>query len=315
MKTRPQFPCSGRSRCGRHACPASSAARWCDFRDVDWQTKRLVTNPIPRHQARPGRVLWLCFLVTVLGACDHPVQNAEPPVLPASSPDMSGQPANPQAREQQPTVLSTEEVNAIRQEVERCGGELVCNREGQPVKVNLARARVSADDIAFDAVLQCSDLRELSLRAQQLSAKSLSRLPSLMSLEVLSLEAASVDRDTLNFSLIQLPHLRELSLRALPQVRSHTLVSVAGLPELEKLSLISLPLDEGVISAIAAAPGLKSLDLRLCTGFASSDLNVLTKTPQLTDLKLGGPIIDNKACPSRGQTSSPGTPHHRGRAN
>jgi hypothetical protein len=197
-------------------------------------------------------------------------------------------------------LLSAPEVASLRQEIKRCGGQFRADEQGQPLAIDLAHARVSADQAAFDAVLCCLHLKELRLRAQQLPPAQFARLQQLQHLESLSLQDCDVTDDSLKTILSGLVKLRQLTLANLPHVTGESLVALKDLPRLSHLALIRLEIDTDVVATLTTAPELQSLDLRFCTGWDQEHVAMLAEAPRLTALKLGGPTIDHGTLRSLG---------------
>jgi Leucine-rich repeat (LRR) protein len=191
--------------------------------------------------------------------------------------------------------LSDERISSIREAVERCAGTLRRDAGGQPVEIDLAVGRGSADAAAMAAAVACPELRILRARAGQVEADELGEIRSLVKLEELMLHDAAIDDQFLNAIAEDVQGLKRLTLRNTPNITDRGIASLSKLPHLTQLALIDLQITSRALSSLATCPSLTVLDLRMCGNIESQGLAALVEKSTLKELKLGGYGIDDVA--------------------
>jgi hypothetical protein len=120
------------------------------------------------------------------------------------------------------------------------------------------------------------------------------RLAELGELEELFLQDAPLDDAALATLLRGVPLVKRLGLRRLNRVTDAGLQSLRECGGLSVLALIEMSgITGNVLPVLGQLPGLRVLDLRSCGQLARADFAQLVSLPGLTDLKLGGPVIDD----------------------
>lgn len=193
----------------------------------------------------------------------------------------------------QAVLIPEAEVATIREAIEQCGGVLQLDDAGQPVAVDLAAERGSADEAGLRAALACTGLKSLRVRAAGLSKEQLAGIGSLTSLEELFLQDVPIGDAYLRDTVATLASLRRLTLRNTSGVTS--LSTIVSLPKLTHLALIDLPIASDAIEPLVRAEALVSLDLRMCGRLGGNQLAMLGGMTGLKELKLGGFGIDNQS--------------------
>ncbi|MHC4403269.1 MAG: leucine-rich repeat domain-containing protein [Planctomycetota bacterium] len=244
------------------------------------------------------RAVPLLGLVILLSSCgtEQPV----PEEGAAGRPGAPWRPAKPNVSAPVPLPAERvasirERIASIRERIERCGGALACDADGEPVEIDLAVGRGSADEAAFEAALACPALERLRVRAGRLSADALWKIAALTSLEELALFDAPIDDDCLGKLAHGLPALRRLALRNTFHVTDRGISALAPLAQLTHLTLIDLGIGNEALGSIARLPALASLDLRMCSHVNAAGLAALADAGKLGELKLGGHGIDDAA--------------------
>ncbi|MCX7424216.1 MAG: hypothetical protein NTW96_01045 [Planctomycetia bacterium] len=237
------------------------------------------SGPFLRSRARALATLLLT--ITSLTGCDA---TREPPAAKSV--------AVPEETAKKPR-LSEQNIAAIRRAIEASGGSLRCSDDGQPVEIDLAVGRGSADPAAIEAALACPGLTALRIRAGALPPDAVEKITSLAALEELMLQDAPLGDDSLEEMAARLAALRRLTLRNVPGATDRGVAALAGLSRLTHLALVDMTTTGKVLKPIAAMPSLVSLDLRMCGGLRGDDLAALGGAPKLAELKLGGYGIDD----------------------
>lgn len=190
-------------------------------------------------------------------------------------------------------ALSEVQVSSIRDAVQQCGGAVRLDQEGQPMAVDLAVERGSADKAGLQAALRCPRLKSLRIRAAGLTEEDLTGIASLIFLEELYLQDVPIQDDWLATLTEHLTSLRRLTLRNVSKVTRTD--SVAALPHLTHLALIDMPIGVDAIEPLKNTKNLVSLDLRKCGRLGGDQLAALAGIAGLKELKLGGYTIDNQS--------------------
>ncbi len=264
--------------------------------------------PVNRNRAlenRPSRLtlqLMRCHLLPVVlaaavlalaanGGC-HDNESSSPRSL-ASEPSASKTIDSPQSLATGPLTLTTAQTASLKR-VRDAGGSIECDRDGYPVTIDLASDRVSASDDVLGAVLEFPHLRRLRLAVSNTTNETLSRLASLHELhELLLQDAPLTDRD-LALILGAMPQLERLTLRRLSQVTDAITTTLKSLSQLQVLAMIEMNRITGAtLEQLSAVPKLRSLDVRDCGGLTAQDMTNLVKLHGLSELKLGGPMIND----------------------
>ncbi len=193
----------------------------------------------------------------------------------------------------QTPALTTEQKAALSV-ITAAGGVVGLDEQGMPVAIDLASDRVFANDEVVRAVLQFPHVRQLRLAVSRTTAETLAPLASLDELEELLLQDAPLSDEQLSSLLASLPALQRLTLRRLSQVTDAVGPAIVARPRLEVLALIEMNQLTGVmLDQLPSMNQLRSLDVRDCGGLAAADLSKLAAMRQLSEVKLGGPAIDD----------------------
>ncbi len=237
-------------------------------------------------------IITLSVVAVALSGCDRgqPARDAQDKTQQIGS---AGDAKNPESPAADRVLLKDEQIASIRQAVERCGGTVRCDADGQPVAIDLAVERGSADAAALEAAVACPELKILRARTGQATTEELAKIQSLAKLEELMLHDAAVDDDFLVGIAARLRNLKRLTLRNTPHVTDRGIAAVSTLPHLTQLALIDLQISGQVLNALATSSSLALLDLRMCNNIQGSDLAALAQAPKLKELKLGGYGIDD----------------------
>ena len=188
----------------------------------------------------------------------------------------------------------SESQSAALEAIRVAGGQVARGAGGLPELIDLASERVYADDGLVRAVLEFPALRRLRLAVSTASPETLAGLKTLVNLNELMLQDAAITDDELTDILGAMPKLKRLVLRRLSRVTDDGIRPIAALPRLEVLSLIELDQITGAaLDQLRAAKRLRSLDLRNCGNLKPADFVKLTSFAGLSELKIGGPVIDD----------------------
>lgn len=158
---------------------------------------------------------------------------------------------------------------------------------------------------AFDYLERVPDLQELVItNCDPFERAQIERVASLRGLRSLELTDCEGLRPGDLKPLGTLSELRSLDLSIIPDIDAEDLHFIRELPNLDSLELWYLPIDQGLIDAIASCRGLQSLSLH--SKLLEEDwLPALTELPLLSYLSLGGvDISDNMR--DRLQAAMPG---------
>ncbi len=253
-----------------------------------------MTHDVARSKSNEPRFFFggvARYVMLIVGVCSF-VTGCEGNQRPADV--ASGSVAQPSTSEES-SLLSEEQVASIREAVEQSGGALQRDADGQPVAIDLAAGRGSADVTAFEAALRCPTLRVFRARAGQLAIEDLAKIATLTSLEELMLEDAALNDDVLGELARNLRGLRRLTLRNAPHVTDHGIAELISLSELTHLTLIDLQVSGQALPTITELPVLVSLDLRKSQNIRGDGLAALGDAPKLKEVKVGGLGIDDAA--------------------
>ncbi len=191
----------------------------------------------------------------------------------------------PELTERQKTAIDT---------ILAAGGVVKRRDDGFPTSIDLASNRVFADDEAVRAVLEFPGLKKLRLAVSGVSQETLGDLRSLTELDDFLLQDAPVTDADLAKLLDSMPALKRLSLRRLNKLTDTALDSVAGCPQLDILALLEMNQVSGVwLDRLRSIQRLRSVDLRNSGRMAAGDYEKLASLGRLTDLKIGGPTVDD----------------------
>lgn len=192
-----------------------------------------------------------------------------------------------------PATLSTAQQAAI-DAIAATGGEIESDRNGFPLRIDLASDRVSADEEVLRAVLNFPDLVGLRLAVHSLPPTALADLAQFHRLEEFYLQDASIADGDLAELLHGMPQLRRLTLRRLNSISDTGIATLPGCESLEVVALIEMNNLSGAgLQTLAACPHLRALDLRQCGRLGAEDFPRLAELKGLTELKLGGPAVND----------------------
>ncbi|MCU0959320.1 MAG: hypothetical protein MUF48_04385 [Pirellulaceae bacterium] len=237
-----------------------------------------------------SRLLLLMLGMMWLAGCRE--RDAAPPVkerarAPAAAAEAPPAPAPPASR-------LTEAQRQALERIRAAGGSVDAGADDYPVGLDLASERVAADDELLLAVLQFPELKRLRLAVGPAAPETVARLAELGELEELFLQDAPLDDAALATLLRGVPLVKRLGLRRLNRVTDAGLQSLRECGGLSVLALIEMSgITGNVLPVLGQLPGLRVLDLRSCGQLARADFAQLVSLPGLTDLKLGGPLIDD----------------------
>jgi hypothetical protein len=250
--------------------------------------QRIVMTVLPRFL-----VLVVLFCAVTLTGCRE--KGAASPV--ADSGPARAKPRvadNPRMPSEEPDVLTEGQRQAFDRIVS-AGGGIDRDADGYAVGVDLASDRVVADEAMVRAVLEFPHLKRLHLAVSKASQETLAGLASLRELEELLLQNAPIDDAALARLLRATPVLRRLTLRRLSQV---TDAGVSALPECKELEIVALIEMSGItgaaFDALRRVERMRSLDVRNCGQLTTADFVRLTSFPALSELKVGGPAINDQ---------------------
>lgn len=235
-----------------------------------------------------------CLSIAILlciGCEKSDLQETTPDVVEETTPEIT------QLLEEAPKLLSAEEVSTIRESIEASAGTLELDDAGQPIAIDLAVARGSANQAAFDAALQCENLTKLRLAGGQISAEDVTKIACFTQMEDLYLQDAAIDDATLEAVFQAMPNLSKVGLRNLPNVTDRAINALTGRQPLTHLTLLDMKITGKSLETAASCPKLASLDLRMCNQLSPEDLSVLADCSSLRELKIAGAAADDAAIP------------------
>ena len=219
---------------------------------------------------------------------------SETPRADSEQPDRTGKVGRQRQQEPVQRPGLTEPQERAIETIFAAGGAVDRPTGGYPTLIDLASERVFADDEVVRAVLEFPGLKKLRLAVSTVSPETLGGLRSLTELDELLLQDAPVADDDLAALLGSMPALNRLTLRRLNEVTDTAIDSVAGCAELEVLALIEMNQISGAsLDRLRDIERLRSLDLRNCGQLAAGDYEKLTLLEGLTELKIGGPAVDD----------------------
>ena len=191
--------------------------------------------------------------------------------------------------------LRAEDTAAVRAVVEKSGGLLRLDAQGNPVEIDFTAGRGSADADVLTAILACPTVQILRMRVGAMPLRELVKIGSLVKLRELMLQDAAIDDAGLQALVEPLHGLRRLTLRNVAKVSDRGVEAVIRRAPLTHVALIELPISDGALPAAAAAPQLVSLDVRQCPRITSQGLRSLKKSAVLRELKISGQGMDDEA--------------------
>lgn len=259
---------------------------------IRWQSRRVFL----RARTLPALLLLIC-----LCGCDVRGRDpSAPTTADPSSPAYVGEwvsPGRKPGSDHTPTVrppqMSEAELAEIRSAVQRSGGTLRGDAQGQPLEIDFLASRASVDPAAWQAILRCPALEVLRVRAAQIPASDLAGVCRLTDLRQLHLHDAAVSDALIKDLASSARQLAQLSLRNTPELTDRGVAELAALPELTHLALLEQQITGAATKSLANMSQLQALDLRMSHNVHAADLAVLASLPKLTELKLGGYAIDD----------------------
>ncbi len=190
------------------------------------------------------------------------------------------------------TLAPDDEQQQAIQAIIAAGGSVDCNADGWPTLIDLASERASANDETVRWLLRFPQLKRLRLAVNTVSPETLSDLKTLVEMEELLLQDATIDDQQITTVLRSMPALRRLTMRRLSKVTDRGLAAISDCSQLEVLALIEMSQISGAaLQPLSQVPQLRSLDLRNCGQLALADFEQLTSLAGLSELKLGGPAV------------------------
>ena len=179
--------------------------------------------------------------------------------------------------------------------IRSAGGSVERDADGFPTGIDLASDRVFADDTAVRAALEFPRLQMLRVALSNVSPDTLSRLPTLIRLRELMLQDAPMTDAELSRLLKSTPEMERLTLRRLNQITDTAIEAVTTCPRLRVVALIEMnQLSGAALEMLHKAENLRALDLRNCGKLTGNDYQRLSSLGHLTELKLGGPMINDE---------------------
>ncbi len=230
---------------------------------------------------RPLTLTATLTLACLLAGC----QPSSPPAPPASPPVQNESPA--------PATLSPAQQAALKA-IAATGAQIESDQNGVPLRIDLASDRVSADEEVLRAVLQFPDLVGLRLTVRSLPPTALAELAHFHQLEEFQLQDASIADGDLAELLHGMSRLQRLTLRRLNNISDTGIATLPSCKSLEVVALIEINNLSGTgLQQLAACQHLRALDLRQCGRLAAEDFPKLAALKGLTELKLGGPAVND----------------------
>ena len=175
------------------------------------------------------------------------------------------------------------------------GASITTGDDGLPTAIDLASNRLFADEELVDAVLTFPGLTRLDLTVSNVTPEKIAELSTLTQLEELLLQDAPLDDAGLVRLLQAMSRLSRLTLRRPGHLTDQGVAAIADCEKLEVLALIEMSQLTGAgLDHLRKLPALRSLDLRNCGALTEEDFAQLSKLQGLTELKLGGPNVNDR---------------------
>lgn len=232
----------------------------------------------------------ILLLATVLVGC----RNQEP-----KPPDHSSGLATPGPEDKTGATAKRSQLNQrqreVLQAVEQTGGTYDRNDKGAVNSIDLASDRVFAGESLIRSLTAFPELKRLRLSVMNASLDAFETLESLNQLTELFLQGASLSDQQLVDILAAMPRLERLGLRRIRGVSDDLLPALDELPQLKTLALIEMnDITGDTLTGLADIESLSALDLRNCGNLKTEDFQHLLKLDELTDLKVGGPAVNDQ---------------------
>ena len=141
--------------------------------------------------------------------------------------------------------------------VERKGGRISQNEQGEFAWVNLTNQKVDDQDLDIFMQSGASQIAYLSLNGTQVTDEGLAKLASLQRLEDLDLGDTTITGA--GFANVEFALLRKLYLRRCRKLTVDGFQQIVKCQNLEKLNLIESNIDDPFLQEIAKLPRLKTL--------------------------------------------------------
>ncbi len=234
--------------------------------------------------------LWLSLLFASGCGPREPAAPTQPAPTDASPPTSAGESSDTELPVE--TLAPDDEQQQAIQAIIAAGGSVDCDADGWPMLIDLASERASANDETVRWLLQFPQLKRLRLAVNTVSPETLSDLKTLVEMEELLLQDATIDDQQITTVLRSMPALKRLTMRRLSKVTDRGLAAISDCSQLEVLALIEMSQISGAaLQPLTQVPKLRSLDLRNCGQLALADFEQLTSLAGLSELKLGGPAV------------------------
>ena len=229
-----------------------------------------------------GTAIVLSMCATVGVGCRRQEPAAEPDDLPVAEASST-------------LVELTDGQKAAIDAITAAGGEIDLDGSGLPVRIDLATERTFADESLVRAVLLFPELKSLRLTLNSVPETTLAELAALTQLEELFLQDGAIDDASFRDVLTAMPNVRRLTLRRINGVTDESFSAVSDCPNLEVVALIEMnELTGAGLEPFAKLQRLRALDLRNCGRLTPEDLKRLAAFSNLSELKLGGPAINDQ---------------------
>lgn len=190
------------------------------------------------------------------------------------------------------TVAPDDRQQQAIQAIVAAGGSVDCDVDGWPMLIDVASERASANDEIVCSLLLFPKLKRLRLAVNTVLPETLSELKTLVEMEELLLQDATLDDQQLTTLLRSMPALQRLTLRRLSRVTDQGLTAISDCSRLEVLALIEMNQISGAaLARLSQVPNLRSLDLRNCGQLTLADFEQLATLARLSEVKLGGPAV------------------------
>ncbi|QDT28110.1 Leucine Rich repeats (2 copies) [Gimesia panareensis] len=166
--------------------------------------------------------------------------------------------------------------------VERKGGRISQNEQGEFAWVNLTNQKVDDQDLDIFVQSDASQITHLFLSGTQVTDEGLAKLASLQRLEDLDLGRTKITGT--GFAQVTFTSLKKLSFRGCEQLTVDGFQQIVKCQNLEKLDLIESNIDDRFLQEITKLPRLKTLwaDYTRLTNAGLPYLNGMTQLKSLS---------------------------------